>query len=150
MYYSRSDLLETPLFAIPVNFVQETQRQHVKARITGNGFHHNTASKTEVELRISNWSWQVPLTLLKTADIRFGRFWFIWTHAYIMTYNPSWVSLPFKLFRWQSAKLARIDLSTGTTFRKFWPILTELQTKTEQHLGKNRLTILLFTYTFVE
>lgn len=50
MYYSRSDLLETPLFAIPVNFVQETQRQHVKARITGNGLHHNTASKTEVEL----------------------------------------------------------------------------------------------------
>ena len=50
MYYSRSHWLETPLFAIPVNFVQETQRQQVKAGITGNGFHHNTASKTEVEL----------------------------------------------------------------------------------------------------
>ena len=50
--YSRSDWLETPLFAIPVNFVQEIQRQHVKARITGDGLHHNTAiaSKTEVEL----------------------------------------------------------------------------------------------------
>ena len=48
--YSRSDWLETPLFAIPVNFVQETQRQHVKARVTGNGLHHNTLSKTEVEL----------------------------------------------------------------------------------------------------
>ena len=31
MYYSRSHWLETLLFAIPVNFVQETQRQHVKA-----------------------------------------------------------------------------------------------------------------------
>ena len=50
MYYSRSDWLETLLFAIPVNFVQETQRQHVKARITGNGLHYNTARKTEVEL----------------------------------------------------------------------------------------------------
>ena len=45
--YSRSDWLETPLFAIHVNFVQET---HVKARVTGNGLHHNTLSKTEVEL----------------------------------------------------------------------------------------------------
>ena len=26
MYYSRSHWLETPLFAIPVTFVQETQR----------------------------------------------------------------------------------------------------------------------------
>ena len=31
----------------------------------------------------------------------------------------------------------QIDLSTGTSFSKFWPILTEIQTKTSNIWGKN-------------
>ena len=42
------------------------------------------------------------------------------------------ISFPFKLSRWQIAKAARIELSTGTSFSKFSLILTELQTKNKQ------------------
>ena len=47
-----------------------------------------------------------------------------WTFSFMDPFSFS-----FKLLRWQTAKSARIDLSTGTSFSKFWPILTELRVR---------------------
>ena len=51
--------------------------------------------------------------------------------------------------RFQIAKVesARKELSTGTSFSKFWPNLTVTDTKNQATFGeKNPLPILLFTY----
>ena len=55
-------------------------------------------------------------------------------------------SVQLKLMNWYATTLAKIDLSSDTSFWIFWLILTELHSQKGNILRKNPLPISLFTY----
>ena len=66
--------------------------------------------------------------ILKIISNSLTSAWSIWTDSWILSHLDA-ISFPFNLFRWSTTKAARIDRSTGTSFSKFWQILTKLQSK---------------------